>query len=102
MYENVFYTGEYTIKNNVLLYRASLIRKALSFAARFILTLRMMVIFMLKVKRPFDAYLDEMNKITILLPHAYGTSRTFRLQEGSNVKRFTDCSYNCASGCNEV
>ena len=33
----------------------------------FILTLRMMVIFMLKVKRPFDAYLDEMNKITILL-----------------------------------
>lgn len=41
---------------------------------------------MLKVKRPFDAYLDEMNKITILLPHAYGTSRTFRLQEGSNVK----------------
>ena len=32
---------------------------------------------MLKVKRPFDAYLDEMNKITILLPHAYGTSRTF-------------------------
>ncbi|MFP3513468.1 hypothetical protein SB775_28665, partial [Peribacillus sp. SIMBA_075] len=33
--------------------------------------------FMLKVKRPFDAYLDEMNKITILLPHAYGTSRTF-------------------------
>ncbi|MGK0537282.1 type I pullulanase, partial [Bacillus sp. 'calajunan'] len=41
---------------------------------------------MLKVKRPFDAYLDEMNKITILLPHAYGTSRTFRLQVGSNVK----------------
>ncbi|MGQ4705290.1 type I pullulanase [Bacillus thuringiensis] len=41
---------------------------------------------MLKVKRPFDAYLDEMNKITILLPHAYGTSRTFRLQEGSNGK----------------
>lgn len=41
---------------------------------------------MLKVKRPFDAYLDEMNKITILLPHAYGTSRAFRLQEGSNVK----------------
>ncbi len=35
MYENVFYTGEYTIENNVLLYRASLIRKALSFAARF-------------------------------------------------------------------
>ena len=29
----------------------------------FILTLRMMVIFMLKVKRPFDAYLDEMNKL---------------------------------------
>lgn len=35
MYENVFYTGEYTIKNNVLLYRASLIRKALSFAGSF-------------------------------------------------------------------
>lgn len=35
MYENVFYTGEYTIGNNVLLYRASLIRKPLSFAARF-------------------------------------------------------------------
>jgi len=35
MYENVFYTGEYTIENNVLLYRVLLIRKALSFAARF-------------------------------------------------------------------
>ncbi len=35
MYENVFYTGEYTIGNNVLLYRASMIRKALSFEARF-------------------------------------------------------------------
>lgn len=35
MYENVFYTGEYTIGNNVLLYRASLIRKPLSLAARF-------------------------------------------------------------------
>ncbi|KAA0763360.1 hypothetical protein DT250_22685 [Bacillus sp. AR2-1] len=36
MYENVFYTGEYTIENNELLYRASMIRKVLSFAARFI------------------------------------------------------------------
>ncbi len=36
MYENVFYTGEYTIENNVLLYRVLLIRKTLSFAARFI------------------------------------------------------------------
>ncbi|MBO1625229.1 type I pullulanase [Bacillus arachidis] len=40
---------------------------------------------MLKVKRPFEAYLDEMNKITILLPHAYGTSRTFFMQEGNHV-----------------
>ena len=50
MYENVFYTGEYTIGNNMLLYRASLIRKALSCAARFILTLRMMVIFYVESK----------------------------------------------------
>ncbi|KFN03131.1 type I pullulanase [Bacillus clarus] len=41
---------------------------------------------MLKVKRPFEAYLDEMNKITILLPHTYGTSRTFRLQEGNQLR----------------
>ncbi|PFK46007.1 type I pullulanase [Bacillus cereus] len=40
---------------------------------------------MLKVKRPFEAYLDEMNKITILLPHTYGTSRTFFIQEGNHV-----------------
>lgn len=40
---------------------------------------------MLKVKRPFEAYLDEMNKITILLPHTYGTSRTFFMQEGNHV-----------------
>jgi hypothetical protein len=50
MYENVFYTGEYTIGNNVLLYRASLIRKPLSLAARFILILRMMVIFYVESK----------------------------------------------------
>ena len=35
MYENVFYTGEYTIGNNVLLYRASLIRKPLSLCSSF-------------------------------------------------------------------
>ncbi|PEY42461.1 type I pullulanase [Bacillus cereus] len=40
---------------------------------------------MLKVKRPFEAYLDEMNKIIILLPHTYGTSRTFFMQEGNHV-----------------
>ena len=40
---------------------------------------------MLKVKRPFEAYLDEINKITILLPHTYGTSRTFCLQEGRKI-----------------
>ncbi|WP_243524873.1 type I pullulanase [Bacillus pseudomycoides] len=40
---------------------------------------------MLKVKRPFEAYLDEMNKITILLPHTYGISRTFFMQEGNHV-----------------
>ncbi|PEC19155.1 hypothetical protein CN491_23105 [Bacillus cereus] len=50
MYENVFYTGEYTIENNVLLCRVLLIRKALSFAARFILILRMMVIFYVESK----------------------------------------------------
>lgn len=41
---------------------------------------------MLKVKRPFEAYLDEMNKIIILLPHTYGTSRTFVVQEGDCVR----------------
>ncbi|WP_459503244.1 type I pullulanase [Bacillus sp. C1] len=40
---------------------------------------------MLKVKRPFEAYLDEVNKITILLPHTYGTSRTFFMQEGHRI-----------------
>ena len=45
----------------------------------------MMVIFMLKVKRPFDAYLDEMNKITILLPCVWNKS-DISFAEGSNVK----------------
>ncbi|MDM5156867.1 type I pullulanase [Bacillus sp. DX1.1] len=40
---------------------------------------------MLKVQRPFEAYLDEVNKITILLPHAYGTSRTFFVHDGNHV-----------------
>ncbi|MGF9963596.1 type I pullulanase [Bacillus rhizoplanae] len=39
---------------------------------------------MLNIQRTFEAYLDEMDKITILLPHAYGTSSIFHLKQGAN------------------
>jgi len=41
-------------------------------------------IHMLSVQRTFEAYLDEMDKITVLLPHAYGTSSVFHLKQGAN------------------
>lgn len=44
---------------------------------------------MLRVARPFEAYLDEMNKITILLPYTYGTSQTFSLKEESEMRELS-------------
>lgn len=40
-------------------------------------------IHMLSIQRTFEAYLDEMDKITVLLPHAYGTSGIFHLKQGT-------------------
>ncbi len=44
---------------------------------------------MLRVARPFEAYLDEMNKITILLPYTYGTSQTFSLKEENEMRELS-------------
>ena len=49
-------------------------------------------IHMLSIQRTFEAYLDEMDKITILLPHAYGTSSIFHLKQDTNE---WELSINC-------
>ncbi|CAM4150643.1 pullulanase [Bacillus manliponensis] len=47
---------------------------------------------MLKIQRTFEAYLDEMDKITVLLPHEYGVSNTFSLRHKDEKWDLSICS----------